>query len=166
MEQNFTVAVRRVPQRALLSAIRYVHDNDAGSVMGDLLSRMRAAAPGLPGVDGCPFAIYHGEVSADSDGPMEIVRPIADRLLAQAAADGLPDVQVRTEPEHDEAFVALTLAQTNWPAQLPALDAIHAHLESLGRLPGGPPRQVMIADWRHVRADEPACLLSLPILGV
>ncbi|SDI82612.1 hypothetical protein SAMN05444157_0339 [Frankineae bacterium MT45] len=165
MEENFTVVLRPVPERTLLSAVRYVREEQAGSVMGSLLGQLREAGPGLPGVDGCPFAIYHGEISADSDGPMEIVRPMADPVQARAAAEALEDVQVRTEAAHDEAFVALTLAQTAWPAQRSILDVIRLHIHSLGRAAGGPVRQVMIADWRYLREDEPACLLSLPLLA-
>jgi DNA-binding transcriptional MerR regulator len=167
MDSSFVVAERAVPDRAVLSALRQVCEGEAGATMGELLGRMRAAAGGgLAGADGCPFAIVHGAVSADSDGPMEIVRPCADLASAEAAANTLGDVQARTDPAHDEAFVRLTLPQTRWPAQLDALAAIEAHLKSAGRSPAGPPRQIMIADWRTVGDDEPACLLAVPLMPV
>jgi DNA-binding transcriptional MerR regulator len=163
MTNTYDVDIRPVSERALLSAVRYVHGSEAGQVAGGLLMRMRGAGPGPEGVAGCPFLIFHGEVSDDSDGPMEVVRPIVDLTVAQAAATQLGDVQARREPAHDEAFVRLTLPQARWPAQLAALDALKAHVLGLGREPSGPPRQVMIADWRTVGDDEPACDLAVPL---
>src|SRR4051794_34864133 len=142
MNHNYDVSIRPVADRALLSAIRHVNESDAGSTMGSLLGRMRTAGPGPGGVDGCPFAIYHGEVSADSDGPMEIVRPVIDLETAVAAAAQLGDVQARPEPAHDEAVVCLTLPQARWPAQLEAVSALEAHVRAVGREPAGAPRQV------------------------
>ena len=163
MIQEFTVTVHEMPERAVLSAVRYVHLEDAGQVLGTLLGRMAASGPGLGGLPGCPFSIYHAAVSADSDGPVEIVRPMADLETAQAAAERLRDVQARSDAAHEEAVVPLTLAQAAWPAEMAAIDAVERHLHGLGRVPSGPPRQIMIADWRTAGPDTVACLLAVPL---
>jgi hypothetical protein len=31
----------------------------------------------MTGIAGCPFLVFYGEVSDDSDGPMELCRPVA-----------------------------------------------------------------------------------------
>jgi DNA-binding transcriptional MerR regulator len=160
------VTIRPVATRTLLSATRHVHLAQAGAVLGELLGQLRQAGPGLPGIDGCPFTVYYGAVSVDSDGPVEIVRPIADPVAAERAAAELRDVSVRDEPAHDEAFVRLTIAQSAqsaWPAQLPVLDSIEAHLRAIGRSPAGPPRMIMIADWRTAGPDDPAADLAVPL---
>jgi hypothetical protein len=51
-----------------------------------------------------PFTIYYGEVSGDSDGPVEFCWPVPDDRAAEIAA-GFPDLTLRTEPAHQEAFV-------------------------------------------------------------
>jgi len=163
MTRDFTVTVQEFPERAVLSAVRYVHLADAGQVLGSLLGRMAASGPGRSGLSGCPFSIYHAAVSADSDGPVEMVRPMADLAAAHAAAARLGDVQARTDPAHEEAVVPLTLAQAAWPAELAALDAVEDHLRGIGRTPSGPPRQIMIADWRTATSDTVACLLGVPL---
>ena len=62
--------------------------------------------PKMEGRAGAMFTIYWGEVSADSDGPVEMCKPIpgAD---AQVLASHYPELTLRTEPAHREAYVAL-----------------------------------------------------------
>ncbi|HET9142579.1 MerR family transcriptional regulator [Actinophytocola sp.] len=161
--RTYEVLVRAMPDRAVVSAIRHVHAAQAGDTLGALLARMRQAGPGLPGLAGCPYTIYHGAVSDDSDGPVEIVRPMTDLPTAEQAAATLGDIQAHLDPAHDEIAIRLTMAEAAWPAVFPALDAIQAHLTTIGRTPAGPPRQVLIADWRTTPADQPACDLVIPL---
>ena len=160
-----TVTVRPIAERALLSLTRHVHLAEAGAALGAALGRMRGSGPGLAGIEGCPFTIYYGAVTDDSDGPVEIARPMSDFAQAQAAAHRLGDVSARIEPAHDEAFVRLTMAESSWPAQLPALEAISAYVQRSGRLAAGPPRVIMIADWRTAGPDDLACDLAVPLAG-
>jgi hypothetical protein len=124
---------------------------------------MRQSGPGLPGIEGCPYLVYYAEVSDDSDGPVEVVRPAADLEHAQQAAAALGDVQARIEPAHDEAFVRLPMRRAAGPAALAVLDALEQFVRASGRAPAGPPRQVMIADWRTAGPDDPACDLAVPL---
>ena len=59
-----------------------------------------------PLVAGAPFLvlIYHGEVSADSDGPVEFCRPVPAEQAEELAAL-YPELTLRSEPAHEEAFV-------------------------------------------------------------
>ena len=75
--------------------------------------------PLIEGIEGAPFLIliYHGEVSADSDGPVEFCRPVpADQT--EALATRYPELTLRTEPAHEEAFVrlgsALQISGAQW----------------------------------------------------
>jgi len=163
MENSYVIESRTMPERAVLSALRHVNLDDAGAVMGRLLGRMAGSGPGLGGLPGCPYAIYHGAVTQDSDGPVELVRPMAGPQEAERAASALGDVQARIDTEHDELLVRLTLAEVGWPALLPVLDALEEQARALGRIPAGSARQVMIADWRTVAADEIACELVLSL---
>ncbi|HEY7145593.1 MAG TPA: MerR family transcriptional regulator [Streptosporangiaceae bacterium] len=161
---SYQVQLRTVPARAVLSGMRRAHAAELGEVLGTLLGRMRASGPGLPGLAGCPYTVYYAEVSQDSDGPVEIVRPMASLEAAREAAAKLGDVQARTEPEHREAFVRMTMAQTrSGRAAAEILDVLQQYVASSGHQVSPPPRQVMIADWRTARPDEPACDFAIPL---
>ncbi|HXW77968.1 MAG TPA: hypothetical protein VEJ84_00635, partial [Acidimicrobiales bacterium] len=62
--------------------------------------------PQVPGRAGAFFCIFWGEVSEDSDGPMEWCRPVpADE--AEALAVRCPELTLRAEAAHLEAFVKI-----------------------------------------------------------
>lgn len=109
------VTVRDMPARSLLSLLRRVHQDEMLAASRELfIHRLaRGGVPRLDGIAGAPFTIYHGQVSADSDGPVEWCWPVpADR--AEEIAAGFPDLTLRTEPAHQEAFVRQgTIGQTS-----------------------------------------------------
>jgi len=82
--------------------------------------RLLASARPYGGLAGARLIIFHGEVSEDSDGPVEICVPIEP-------VRPLPDtVAVRTELEHREAYVPIPPAQFAVPQILSTYDAIVA----------------------------------------
>ena len=102
----YEVTVRDIPARSLLSLIRRVHEEDV-IPMGRELFIHRLARGGVPrieGIAGAPFTMFHGEVSGDSDGPVEWCWPVPDDQAAEIAAR-FPDLTLRKEPAHQEAFV-------------------------------------------------------------
>ena len=158
----YNIEVRTIPRRGLFTICRHVHADDAGEFFGTALQQLRTAGPGLGGIDGAPFVVYYGEVSADSDGPVEICRPV-DIADGRAVTAEVPGVDVREEPTHDEAYIRLTMSEVAWPALLPAVEALEQWVTVHQRQPLGPPRQVLIADWRTARPDTPACDLAVPL---
>jgi DNA-binding transcriptional MerR regulator len=106
----FEVATRQVPDRRLLCLLRHADSQSAVFAMGkEFIGRFREKpAPRLEGAAGATFMIliYHGEVNADSDGPVEFCRPIPAEEAERLAAD-YPDFTLRSEPAHEEAFVDL-----------------------------------------------------------
>jgi hypothetical protein len=62
--------------------------------------------PRLEGIAGAPFLIFYGEVSEDSDGPLELCRPVADVENVEPSGD----VHRRVEPAHEEAYIRLRLS--------------------------------------------------------
>jgi hypothetical protein len=58
------------------------------------------------------FAIFWGEVSADSDGPVEWCKPVPEAETG-ALVPHYPELTLRTEPAHREAYVALGPAGGN-----------------------------------------------------
>jgi hypothetical protein len=110
----------------------------------------------VAGIAGCPFLVFHGEVSEDSDGPMELCRPVAPISDADPAT-AMANAQLRAEPAHDEVFIRLALKDMGWPALAPAVDALEVWIREQGREPAGALRQVLIADQRTASPDTPVC---------
>ena len=103
----YEVATREVPERHLLCLKRNVDIAGAWELGKEFVAIMRARPlPRLPGREGATFAIYYAEVSEDSDGPVEWCRPVPAGQ-AQELAAAYPELTLRTEPAHGEAYVHL-----------------------------------------------------------
>jgi DNA-binding transcriptional MerR regulator len=158
----YTINVRTMPERKLLSINRHLHLDETDAFFHEAFARLRGAADGLPGIIGVPFLIFYGEVSEDSDGPMELSRPVSDDI-SPAAVAAVPGAQLRTEASHDEAYIHLTVAEMSWPEMLPAYDALGRWARENGRQPAGAVRQLLIADRRSASPDTLTCDLSVPL---
>ena len=103
----YEVNTREMPERSLLCLKRNVDQQGTWALGKQFIAVLRERPlPKMEGREGAMFTIYWGEVSADSDGPVEMCKPIpgAD---AQAIASHYPELTLRTEPAHREAYVAL-----------------------------------------------------------
>jgi DNA-binding transcriptional MerR regulator len=149
------VTVRDVPRRSLLTALRHVTAAEITEFTTELVVRIGGRTPGLPGVEGAPFLVYHGEVGEDGDGPVEWCRPIPDDDAA-AVAERF-GMTLRVEPAHREAFVRLTAAETDATHGALAGEVLARWCAARGEKPSGAPRQVFFADLRTARPDDPAC---------
>jgi DNA-binding transcriptional MerR regulator len=156
------ISVRAIPERKVASISRHVTLAEADAFFAEAFPRLRAVAPGLPGIEGVPFVVYYGEVSADSDGPAELCRPVA-MDTPEGAVTGSPDIQVRVEPAHEEAYIRLSVAEMAWPRMLPFADALERWGRDHDRRPSAPLRQVLFADLRTAGPDTQACDLSVPL---
>ena len=159
---RYDIQTRAIPERKLLAITRHLHADQADAFFGDAFTRLRSAAPGVEGIAGCPFLVFYGEVSDDSDGPLELCRPVAPGSAVDPAA-GMTDVQLRVEPAHDEAFIRVAMKDMGWPALAPAVDALGAWVGEQRREPAGALRQVLIADQRTATPDTLVCDLSVPL---
>jgi DNA-binding transcriptional MerR regulator len=104
----YEVSTREMPERRLLCVKRNVADEKAAWAFGkEFIALLRHyQLPQIPGRAGAFFCVYWGEVSEDSDGPMEWCRPVpADE--AEALAVRCPELTLRAEPAHQEAFVKI-----------------------------------------------------------
>ncbi|MDN4479788.1 MerR family transcriptional regulator [Demequina muriae] len=77
--------------------------------------------------------VYHGEVGWESDGPVEVRVPVADR----AVADGV-------EPAGSEFFVDVPLGEVQFPTILRSFDAVRAAASRGPCRPSGHPREVYL----------------------
>lgn len=103
----YQVATREMPERSLLCLKRNVDPASAWTLGKDFVGIVRdQRLPRMPGRAGAAFCIYWGEVSADSDGPVEWCKPVPD-AEAEALAAQVPELTLRVEPAHREAYVDL-----------------------------------------------------------
>jgi hypothetical protein len=74
----YEIAVRDIPARSLLTLLRYVQADEQIPVGRKFfIERMRGGSvPSAEGIAGAPFMIYHGELTEDSDGPVEWCWPV------------------------------------------------------------------------------------------
>ncbi len=110
----YEVGTRQMPERSLLCVKRNVVGVDRAWAFGkEFVGLLRHyQLPQLPGRPGAFFCIFWGEVSEDSDGPMEWCRPVpADE--AEALAARCPELTLRAEPAHQEAFVKIVDGQVD-----------------------------------------------------
>ncbi len=159
---TYEIDVRALPERKILTISRHVTIEGTGAFFHDAFSRLRGAAPGIEGIAGVPFLVFYGEVSDDSDGPIELCRPVAPETTEEAV-EASPDVQLRVEPAHDEAYIRLALKDLSWPAMLPACDSLARWASEHQRQPAGALRQVLIADRRGATPETLVCDLTIPL---
>lgn len=158
----YDIETRSMPERRLLTVSRHVHADAIDAFFDDAFARLRAAGPGVEGIAGVPFVVFYGEVSDDSDGPVELCRPVA-LDPGPWITDGAPEVQQRMEPAHDEAYIRLVKKDLGWPAMLPAVDALGRWVQDHLRQPTGAFRQLLIADQRTSGPDDPTVDLAVPL---
>jgi DNA-binding transcriptional MerR regulator len=143
----YEVTVRDIPARSLLSLMQRLHEDDL-IPMGRELFIHRLARGGVPrieGIAGAPFTIFYGEVSGDSDGPVEWCWPVPDDQAEEIAAR-FPDLTLRTEPAHQEAFVrpdAPGMGGGGAQAEI-AIEALFAWTSEQHRQPSGGVRSVLV----------------------
>jgi pimeloyl-ACP methyl ester carboxylesterase/DNA-binding transcriptional MerR regulator len=157
----YEVSVRTVPSRNVLSLLRHVRWDEFVGVAHDFSSRF-GGVPRLEGAAGASFIAYHGEVSQDSDGPAELCRPVPVEIAAELAAE-FPDLVLRTEAEHEEAYVHLARdgRQTPSAQSMLVLETLLAWAAEQGRRPSGSVRQVFTAGGPS--AAGLACDFAIPL---
>jgi DNA-binding transcriptional MerR regulator len=127
----YEVSTREMPSRSVLCLKRNVTGSDQAWALGkEFVAILRSRPlPRVQGSAGPAFCIYWSEVSEDSDGPLEWCRPVPDDQ-AQQLADEFPELTLRTEPAHREAFVSLGQATQVSPAQWQLVsESLHAWAE-------------------------------------
>lgn len=130
-----SVRTRRAPERAVATLTAHVAQPDLVETIVHLRSRLRQhlSACGATHTDE-HWVIYHGAVTPDSDGPVEVCVPYSGSAVPSA------DLVLRVEPEHDGAVVDLTAAQCSYPQILHAYAAVDrwvaGHWRTAGDLSG------------------------------
>ncbi len=153
----FDVQMRDIPEQLMLTEQRHVTVDALPDWMGSAFGRMWEMAPRFGGVTGPLLAIFHGQVNAESDGPVEICAPIS--VMQETA----PDVPTRIEPAHQEAYTRIRKSQVEFPEILSAYDALEQWIAKNGKISSGPPREVYFADFMNAGPDEEVVDVAFPI---
>ena len=113
----YEVNARDMPQRSLLCLKRNIDESGAWAFGKEFIAIIRdQRMPRTGGREGAFFCIYWGQVSADSDGPVEWCKPVPDAQAEELAAQ-FPELTLRVEPAHREAYVDLGPGDQIDPAQ-------------------------------------------------
>ena len=121
----YEVATREMPERSLLCLKRNVDEQGQWAFGKEFIAILRERPlPKIEGRAGAAFCVQWGWVSADSDGPVEWCKPVP-QAEARALAEHYPELTLRTEPAHREAFVALPAGYgaVQWNLACESLDA-------------------------------------------
>lgn len=157
MKETFNVQTRLVPAQHLACLTRRVTVDALPNAIQDgfrdlhaLISEQQATFAGAP------LVIYHGEVNADSDGPIEVCWPYAGTLTPSG------DVTLRLEPAHHEAFVTLNREQFEFPAILSAYDATAIYAQAHGNSGPLACREAYPYDWDNAAPGDPVGEVAWP----
>ena len=151
------VKTRIVPERKLLSIEERTLADELPNViqrsMDALIAHAREA-----GVEqaGPMLVVFHGIVSLDADGPVEVCMPVA------GAVEPFGNARVRLEPAYEEAYARITVREVEYPAILRAYESVEAWLERNGKRCIAPPREVYFTDWDGLGPDDQACDVAFP----
>jgi DNA-binding transcriptional MerR regulator len=103
----YEVATREIPERSLLCLKRNVEEQEMWAFGKEFVGILRERPlPKIEGREGAMLCIWWGLVNADGDGPIEWCVPVPAGQ-AESLAPHYPELTLRTEPAHLEAFVAL-----------------------------------------------------------
>lgn len=157
MPTTTTVTTRDVPAQTLLTERAHVRVADLPGWIAAAGTRQLDVAAALGGQVAPSLVVYHGPVTEESDGPVEVALPVDP---ARAGASG---VAHRVEPAHREAFVTVTRAQVRYPEILSAYEAVEAWVAQHGLRRSGAPREYYVADPSTGDPDEPVAHVAFPV---
>lgn len=147
-DDHWPVNVRDVPEQHVVSELRYVTAADLRWVR-EATERLTALADRTGGPAGPRFVVFHGEVTEDADGPVEVCVPVR------------PEAAVRVEPAHREAYIRVVAGHFEVPQILSVYDAVGRWVRDHGHTAVAPPREVY-GYAESLGPDDPVCDVAVP----
>jgi DNA-binding transcriptional MerR regulator len=154
------VRERDVAEQTVLTEQRHVYIGQLTWVR-EAAARLTANAARCGGVAGEHFVIFHGMVTTDSDGPVEVCVPVSHPPEDPA------ELAWRVEPAHREAFIPVTKTHFEIPAIVSIYDQLERWVTARGRRRAGAPREVYRAGVEPLfaTADQQVCDVAIPFGG-
>lgn len=157
MTRTHDVQTRTVPAQTVLTLQRRLLLPELSAFIGSAMDRLHAEVKAQNAeVTGPPIVIYHGEVDADSDGPVEVCLPCSGSVQPTG------DFTLRGEPAHEEAFVTVRKADFEYHELMTVYDAVDRYARAHGVRSGLPVREVYPYDWDAAGPDDPAGEVACP----
>jgi DNA-binding transcriptional MerR regulator len=127
-EPMYDVLTKRVPEQPYVSRSKRVYVRDLEPFITTTFAELGAEW----GKEPAPFVLYHGPVSAEEDGPVEVCVPKTggERQL----------------PAGEVAFTRISGSQCDFPEILGAYESVYRRAKEHGREPDGPPREIYFCD--------------------
>lgn len=155
---GYRIAERTVDEQKVLFTQRHVDASTLADYLAEatevLFDHLRRAGAELSGP---VFAAYHGLVSEDSHGLVEVCAP------TRHAVEPAGRVGIRMEPAHRAAYTVVTKRNTGYPAMAAAHDALGAWLTTHGHTRVGPHREVYYPNWTTAQSpDSPVADVACP----
>ncbi|MFF8814224.1 MerR family transcriptional regulator [Streptomyces pactum] len=154
---GYVIAERAVPEQKVLFTRRHVTAAELPGFLaeasGSLFARLRRVGACLSGP---VFAVYHGPVSEDSGGLVEVCAP------THAPVEPTERTGVRIEPAHRAAYTALTREPGSRPVVAAAHDAVGRWLTERGYTLSAPHREVYHPNWATAGPDEHVMDVAVP----
>jgi DNA-binding transcriptional MerR regulator/pimeloyl-ACP methyl ester carboxylesterase len=158
----YEVKTRLVAERTVVSLLQHVHGAEYPTVSHEFFDVIRRAKVArLDGPSGAPFIVFHGDVTEDSDGPVEWCRPVP----ASVTAADFPGLTLRTEPAHEEAYTHLARDGAKTPAAQSMLvyEALMTWAAEQHRRASGSVRQVFSGPTPAVLGPGLECDFAIPL---
>ena len=155
--EMFEIQERDNPEQMVLTEQRHTTVSGLQAWLDDCMPRLHTLAASNGSITGPAFIIYHGEVSEESDGPVEVCIPIDP---ANRDTIGGP---TRVEPAHREAYTRITKSMVAYPEIINAYDAVEAWMSTHGKQMTGSPREVYFADFMNAEPDDEVVDIAFPI---
>jgi len=151
------VRERDVAEQTVLTEQRHVYVGQLAWIR-EAAARLTATAARCGGVAGERFVIFHGIVTADSDGPVEVCVPV------RHPPEDPAELAWRVEAAHREAFIPVARAHFEIPAILSIYDQLARWVSAPGRRQAGAPREVYRPDAEPLfaAADQQICDVAMP----
>ncbi|MEW2490038.1 MerR family transcriptional regulator [Streptomyces sp. NPDC048411] len=153
----YVIAEREVCQQKVVFVQQHVTAERLETFLAEateqLFTYLRKAGAELSGP---VFAVYHGLVDQDGDGPVEVCAP-TDSPVQPTGRIG-----VRLEPAHRQAFTELRKGQSEYPTVAGAFAALASWLDGRGLQPTASAREIYYPNWADADADEHVMDIAVP----
>jgi DNA-binding transcriptional MerR regulator len=128
--------LRARPQRKLLGQERRVHIGGLEAFVTEAQERIRVRlqAAGLPG--GPALVHFHGFVTHDSDGPVEVAVPFS------GSVEPVDDLRIRMSPAGTDVYLPVAEADAGFPDILRVYDALEAWIDANRLISIGSPVEI------------------------
>jgi hypothetical protein len=153
----FDIQVRDVPEQTVLTEEGTMFADQLPDFIGGAFDRQHAALDGVGGATRPSLVLYHGAVTRESAGRVEVCTPFDPE-----AAPGL-DAPTRVEPAHREAYVRIPKSLVDFPEILTAYDAVEGWVNEHGETVIASPREVYFADFAAAGPEDPVVDIAFPI---